>query len=53
MMFTNSENGLAIAPAVVRDATGADQVAFGWLKYDTYDSAAMKFRRAIRDQGLD
>ena len=53
MMFTNSENGLAIAPAVVRDATGADHVAFGWLRYDSYDSAAMKFRKAIRDQGLD
>jgi len=53
MMFTNSENGLAIAPAVVRDATGADHLAFGWIKYDAYDSAAMKFRKAIRDQGLE
>jgi len=53
MMFTNSENGLAIAPAVVRDATGADHLAFGWIKYDAYDSAAMKFRKAIRVEGLD
>jgi len=53
VMFTNSENGLAIAPAVVRDATGADHLAFGWIKYDAYDSAAMKFRKAIREQGVD
>jgi CubicO group peptidase (beta-lactamase class C family) len=53
MMFTNSENGLAIAPAVLRDATGADHLAFGWIKYDAYDSAAMKFRKAIREQGLE
>lgn len=53
MMFTNSENGLAVAPAVVRDATGADHLAFRWIKYDAYDSAAMRFRKAIREQGLE
>lgn len=53
MIFTNSENGLAIAPAVVRDATGADHLAFGWIKYDAYNSAAMKFRKAIREQGVE
>jgi len=52
-MFTNSENGLAIAPEVVRDATGAPALAFTWLKYDAYDSVAMKFRKAIRDQGVE
>lgn len=53
MMFTNSENGLAIASAVVRDATGADHLAFGWIKYDPYDSAAMKFRKAIHERGVE
>jgi len=53
VMFTNSENGLAIAPAVMREATGNDPLVFGWLKYDAYDSAAMKFRQAVRDQGAE
>lgn len=53
VMFTNSENGLAIAPAVIRDATGSDHLAFTWLKYDAYDSAAMKFRKAIHEQGVE
>ena len=53
LMFTNSENGLAIAPAVVHDATGADHLAFSWIKYDAYDSAAMKFRKAIRERGVE
>jgi len=53
VLFTNSENGLAIAPAVMRDATGALPLAFTWLKYDAYDSAAMKFRQAVRDQGAE
>ena len=52
-MFTNSENGLAIAPAVMREATGSDPLVFSWLKYDAYDSAAMKFRQAVRDQGAE
>jgi CubicO group peptidase (beta-lactamase class C family) len=53
LMFTNSENGLAIAPAIIRDATGTDHLAFRWIKYDAYDSAAMKFRKAIRENGVD
>jgi CubicO group peptidase (beta-lactamase class C family) len=53
VMFTNSENGLAIAPAVMRDATGTEPLAFTWLNYDAYDSAAMQFRRAVRDQGVE
>ena len=53
ILFINSENGLAIAPAVVRDATGAESPAFGWIKYDAYDSPAMKFRKAIREQGVE
>ena len=53
VMFTNSENGLAIAPAIVRDATGSDHLAFPWIKYDAYDSAAMKFRKAVRENGVE
>jgi CubicO group peptidase (beta-lactamase class C family) len=53
VMFTNSENGLSIAPAVMRDATGVEPAAFGWLKYDRYDSAAMRFRKAVREKGVE
>ncbi len=53
VMFTNSENGLAIAPAVVHDATGADYLAFAWLKYDAYDSVAMRFSKAVRERGVE
>jgi len=53
VMFTNSENGLAIAPAIIRDATGADHFAFRWIKYDAYDSAAMKFRKSVRENGVE
>ncbi len=41
--FTNSQNGLAIAPVVIRDAIGAGQVALSWLGYDSYDSPGMHF----------
>ena len=53
VVFTNSENGLSIAPAIVHDATGTEHLAFRWIKYDAYDSAAMKFRKTIRDQGVE
>ena len=53
VMFTNSANGLAIAPAIVSDATGGEHLAFSWVKYDRYDSAAMRFRKAIREKGTD
>jgi len=26
---------------------------FGWIKYDAYDSAAMKFRKAVRENGVE
>jgi CubicO group peptidase (beta-lactamase class C family) len=53
VMFTNSENGLAIASAVVRDFTGSRHPAFDWLKYDSYDSAAMRFRKAVHERGAE
>jgi CubicO group peptidase (beta-lactamase class C family) len=51
VMFFNSENGLAIARQVVADAIGGDQPAFDWLKYDNYDSAGIRFIRAVRQKG--
>jgi CubicO group peptidase (beta-lactamase class C family) len=53
VMFTNSQNGLAIAPAIVREATGSEFPAFSWVKYDTYNSDSMHFARTARDQGVE
>jgi len=41
--FSNSQNGLAIAPVLIRDAIGASQPALPWLGYDSYDSPGMHF----------
>jgi tetratricopeptide (TPR) repeat protein len=49
-MFTNSENGLAIEP-IVHDAMGSQQLAFTWIKYDSYDSVAMRFAKTVRLKG--
>jgi CubicO group peptidase (beta-lactamase class C family) len=51
ILFTNSENGLGIAPEVTRLAMGENLSPFGWLKYDRYDSPAMQFSRALREGG--
>ena len=51
VLFTNSENGLSIAQAVEAEALGGDQPAFTWIKYDSYDSEAVRFARAVRENG--
>jgi len=51
VLFTNGENGLAIASEVVREAIGGEQPAFHWIKYDSYDSPAMRFAKAVREKG--
>jgi CubicO group peptidase (beta-lactamase class C family) len=43
VFFANSQNGLSIAPAIVHTALGGEHPAFNWVKYDTYDSVAMRF----------
>lgn len=53
IMFTNSENGLAIAPAVFRDATGSTPLAFTWVKYDAYNSDAFRFAKIAHDSGVE
>ena len=51
VLFANGENGLAIASEVVREAIGGEQPAFHWIKYDSYDSPAMRFAKAVREKG--
>ena len=52
-MFMNGANGLSIASEVVGIAIGGEQPAFQWVKYDRYDSAAMRFARAARERGAE
>lgn len=49
--FTNSQNGLAIAPALVHEAIGGDQRIFSWLGYDSYDSPGMRFTHDVAHHG--
>jgi len=49
--FADSENGLSIAGDIVRTAVGGDQPALRWIKYDSYNSPAMQFAKAVREQG--
>ena len=51
VMFSNGENGLAITKEVLQDAIGGEQPALLWLKYDSYDSPAMQFAKALREKG--
>ena len=51
VIFISSENGLSIAEDVVRDADGGDQPALRWLKYDRYNSPAIRFAIAVRRKG--
>jgi CubicO group peptidase (beta-lactamase class C family) len=53
VLFTNGENGLSIAQAVAAEAVGGDQPAFAWIKYDRYDSEAIRFARAVKENGPD
>src|SRR5262249_35719727 len=34
-------------------ATGREHAAFSWLKYDAYDAPAMRFRKALRERGVE
>lgn len=53
VMFTNSESGLAIAKQVVSESMGQEPLMFAWIKYDSYDSEAMRFSKAVRDKGVE
>ena len=53
VMFMNGANGLSIASDVVQVAVGGEQPAFHWLKYDRYDSPAMRFAKAVREKGAE
>lgn len=51
VMFTNSENGLAIAAEVTRLALGGEHPSIAWLRYDQYDAPGMKLVLTALDEG--
>ncbi|MGB7844673.1 MAG: serine hydrolase [Candidatus Acidiferrum sp.] len=51
VMFADGQNGLSIAGEVVREAIGGEQPALRWIKYDAYDSPAMRFAKSVREKG--
>jgi len=51
VVFTNSQNGLSIAPALTDHALGGEHPAFHWIHYDTYDSPSFLFTHDIVHTG--
>ena len=51
--FTNSENGLSIAPELIKDVIGDNQPALAWVNYDTYDSPPSRFYAVAKEKGAD
>ena len=41
----------SIAEEIICIALGTDPPLFRWIKYDSYDSVAMRFSAAVRDKG--
>ena len=51
VMFANSDNGLTIVQPVMEAALGGNHSEFAWMKVENYDSAGMRFVRAVHDKG--
>jgi CubicO group peptidase (beta-lactamase class C family) len=51
VIFTGSENGLSIVSDVASDAGAGEQPAMTWLKYDHYDSPAIRFAITVHEKG--
>jgi len=51
VMFMDGENGLGLANEIVHESIGGEQPAFRWIKYDSYDSPAMRFSKTAREKG--
>jgi CubicO group peptidase (beta-lactamase class C family) len=52
-MFMDGANGMSIASEVLHIAIGGEEPAFQWIKYDRYDSPAMRFAKAVREKGAE
>jgi hypothetical protein len=56
VVFTNSDNGMSIMDTLLTAAAGADQPAFEWLDYESFNSPRRVVRRrleeTLRDSGV-
>ncbi len=53
IVFTNSANGLAIAPRIAELALGEKLPASAWVSYASYDSPIFQVRRAFLKDSLE
>lgn len=53
IIFTNSGNGLSIAPHIAKLAMREPQPAFAWVNYASYDSLPFTLFQTIRKEGID
>ncbi len=53
VVFANAANGLSIMPELVADATGGQQPALAWLKYESYRSSARTLLKKIQASGAE
>ena len=52
VVFTNSGNGHAIIPEIIREALGGEQPAIAWIRYEPYNSPARLFFKDILARGV-
>jgi CubicO group peptidase (beta-lactamase class C family) len=52
VIFTNSGNGHAIIPEIIRESLGGDQPAIAWIKYEPYNSPSKTFYKDIVGRGV-
>jgi CubicO group peptidase (beta-lactamase class C family) len=53
VVFTDSGNGHAIIPEIIKEAIGGQHPAISWLNYDPYNSPARVLFKEIMARGLD
>ncbi|UCE01890.1 MAG: serine hydrolase [Candidatus Latescibacterota bacterium] len=53
VVFTNSDNGMSIMGTLLAAAAGADQPAFEWLDYESFNSPRRVVRRRLEEKLRD
>jgi CubicO group peptidase (beta-lactamase class C family) len=53
VLFTNSNNGLAIAAATFEELLGTGHPAFAWIDHDRHDSPGFQIRDRLLRAGID
>ena len=52
VVFTNSGNGHAIIPEIIRETLGGSQPAIAWIHYEPYNSPSKTFYKDILARGV-